>query len=40
VIASYKKGEAYRSPDYKMSEEDKKVLFGQTAATLKAARGE
>jgi GST-like protein len=37
VIASYKKGETYRSPDYKMSEEDKKVLFGQTAASVKAS---
>jgi GSH-dependent disulfide-bond oxidoreductase len=37
VMTSYKKGEAYRSPDYKMSEEDKKVLYGQTAASVKAA---
>ena len=39
IMASYAKGEAYRSADYKMSEEDKKVLFGQTAASVKASSG-
>ncbi|WP_349371909.1 glutathione binding-like protein [Salinarimonas sp.] len=35
TIRAYAKGEEIRPSNQKMSEEDKKVLFGQTAASLK-----